>query len=69
MNYFKNILKTFNRPTPEMVAAEELAMAELALLRSQSATEFAKSDVDYQLARIKRLRAYLAEATRKGAPV
>lgn len=69
MNYFKTLFKTFNRPTPEMVAAEELAMAELALLRSQSATEFAKSDVDYQLARIKRLRAYLAEAAKRATPV
>lgn len=51
-----------------MVAAEELAMAELALLRSQSATEFAKSDVDYQLARIKRLRTYLAEAAKRATP-
>jgi hypothetical protein len=65
MTYFKHLLKPFYRATPEMVAAEELAMAELALLRSQSATEFAKSDVDYQLARIKRLRAYLAEAAKK----
>jgi hypothetical protein len=69
MTFLRNLLKPFHRITPEAAAAEELAMAELALLRSQSATEYAKSDVDYQLARIKRLRAYLAEAAKRAAPV
>lgn len=49
----------FARRDPIQEAKDELQEAELALLKSQSAMEYAASDVTYQMARVKRLKHYL----------
>lgn len=50
--------------TPDLarVIADELDEARLALLRAESAVEFAQSDVDYNRARVARLEQYQKEA-------
>jgi hypothetical protein len=55
-------LKTlFRRVTPAEVAAKELAEAELALLTAFTHREYAQSLIDYNEARCKRLRSFLAK--------
>lgn len=56
----QTIRQLFRRLTPAEVAAKELADAELELLSARTGQEFAASVCDYNTARIKRLRAYLA---------
>lgn len=61
-NYYKrpNVLKQlFQRITPSDAIAAELAEAEMALLKAETGVEYAQSLVDYNTARIKRLKAYL----------
>ena len=55
------IKRLFRKPTPQEMAARELADAELSKLEAQSAAEYAKSVVSYNDDRIKRLRKFLAE--------
>jgi len=50
------LLKLFRRPTPAEYMARELADAELELLRAHTAQEYAQSVIDYNVARIARLR-------------
>lgn len=59
MKHFWKILT--RRYTPAEVAAKELAEAELSLLESRTAKEFASSVESYNEARIKRLRKFLSE--------
>ena len=54
----------FTRPTPLARVIDELADAELALLRAETGVEFATSLVSFNKARVKRLSAYMKE----GAP-
>jgi len=58
----QQIRKLMRRLTPEEVAASELADAELSRLEAHSAVEYATSVVNYQNARIKRLRKFLVDA-------
>lgn len=60
MRWIKNLYKM---PTPQMVAAKELAEAELDKLSAQTALERAKAQVDYNTARIQRLRKFLNDTT------
>jgi hypothetical protein len=53
-------------PTPDELAARELAQARRALLEAQSGEEFARSQVRYIQERIARLRAYLADPNEDG---
>jgi hypothetical protein len=55
-------------PTPDELAARELAQARRALLEAQSAQEYARSMVMYNQQRIARLRAYLADPEDNGNP-
>ena len=48
-------------PSPDELAARELAQARRALLEAQTGEEYARSQVTYNQARIARLRAYLAD--------
>lgn len=48
-------------PAPEELAARELTEARKALLMAQTAEEYARSQVDYNRARIARLEAYLRD--------
>ena len=57
--------RVFRRITPAEVAARELAEAELSMLQAQTAREYAESVMSYNLARITRLRKYLATLERK----
>ena len=54
-------ISVFGKLQPAAVAAWELGEAELKLLEAQSAQEYAASVIIYNEARIKRLRAYLAQ--------
>ena len=55
-----NLTRLFRRPTPAELAAKELADAELTLLSANTAKEYADSVIAYNMARIARLREYLA---------
>lgn len=63
MNFINDIKKTFRKLTPIELAAQELVEAEISKLDAESAAEYAKSVVEYNAARIKRLRAYLQTNT------
>lgn len=61
MNFISETWKTLTRTiSPTEMAAKELAEAELRLLEAQSAVEYAKSIVDYNEQRIKRLRKFIS---------
>lgn len=61
MNVFVEMYKKLTRKiTPLEMAASELAEAELRLLESQSAVEYAHAIVAYNQARIKRLKNTIA---------
>jgi hypothetical protein len=55
-NYFK---AWFNKIEPQDAAKKELAEARMALLTAQTGLEWAKSSVEYNQARIKRLEAFV----------
>ncbi len=55
----KNLLQMFKRITPTEAIAAELAEAEMQLLKAETGVEYAQSLVDYNKARVKRLKAYL----------
>jgi hypothetical protein len=54
--------RLFRTPTPKELAARELAEAERAILEALTAREWADAIVQYQTARIKRLREMLSAA-------
>lgn len=58
MNFIKRL---YTRPSPAEIAAKELASAELELLSAQTHKEYAQSLIDYNEARCKRLRTFLAK--------
>lgn len=55
----------YRQPTPLEVVTKELAQAHLAKLEAETAVDYAKSIVDYNNARIKRLEAHLAQHTKE----
>ena len=55
------LLQIFRRPSPAMLAARELALAELSLLEARTGSEWAAAQITYHETRIKRLRKFLAE--------
>ena len=60
IHYIKNAYKT---PSAEAIALRELEDAKRSLLEAQSGREYADSMCKYHEARIKRLTAYLHNAT------
>ena len=56
----QDIKRLFRKLTPAEMAAKELGDAELAVLEARTAHEYAQSMISYHEARIKRLRAFLA---------
>lgn len=54
------IKRLFRRPTPNEMAAKELAEAELSLLEARTAQEYAASIINYRDTQCKRLRKFLA---------
>lgn len=61
----KMLSSIFRKLTPLEVATRELIEAELAKLSAASGREFADSQVKYNEARIVRLKAYIAQATKE----
>lgn len=59
MNYLTNLFKT---PTATQVATSELAQAQRELLVAQSGYEYAKRIAEFNIDRVRRLTAYLADA-------
>lgn len=59
-NWMKNVYAT---PSAEVLALRELEEAKRSLLETQSAREYADSMCKYREAQIKRLTAYLHNAT------
>lgn len=54
------IKRIFRKPTPNEMAAKELAEAELSLLEARTAHEYAASVITYRDTQCKRLRKFLA---------
>jgi len=55
----------FKMPSPLQVAANELAQAELELLKAETGVEFASSLVTFNKQRVKRLKAYMVDINRE----
>lgn len=53
------------RPTSLQIMANELAEAEVLLLRAETGVEYAVSMVSYNKARVKRLKAYITEQNKE----
>jgi hypothetical protein len=64
MNMRETLRILFRKLTPAEVAARELGEAELSLLTASTGKEYAQSLIDYNDARIKRLRKFLASFDR-----
>ncbi len=60
----QQLKRALRRLTPLEMASRELADAELSKLEAQSAAEYARSVVDYNGARISRLKAFIASETK-----
>ena len=63
-----DIKKIFGRITPLQTAANELAEAELALLRAETGVEYAAAQVTFNKQRVKRLRYFIAAESSKEEP-
>jgi len=63
MTIKQDLKAIFGKITPIQTAANELADAELALLRAETGVEWAAAQVTYNKQRVKRLKAYLAQET------
>lgn len=59
MNLMNEIKMMFSRITPAAAIADELAEAEMHLLKSETLREYADAQVSYNKNRIKRLKAYV----------
>lgn len=57
------IRRMLSGPAPEELAARELNDARKSLLMAQTGEEYARSQVEYNRARIARLEAYLRDLT------
>jgi hypothetical protein len=53
------------RPTSLQIMANELAEAEMSLLKAETGVEYAVSMVSYNKARVKRLKAYITEQNKE----
>jgi len=63
-----DLKKIFGRITPLQTAANELAEAELALLRAETGVEYATAQVSFNRQRVKRLRIFIASESVKEDP-
>lgn len=64
MNIYTEIKQFLKMPTSLQVAVNELSSAELELLKAETGVEFASSLVTFNKSRIKRLKAFIADATK-----
>ena len=67
MKLWTDLKNTFRKPTPLEIATVELVEAELAKLEAENGREFADSQVQYNAARIARLKKFIAAATKEEA--
>ena len=67
MRLWTDLKNTFRKPTPLEIATVELVEAELAKLEAETGREFADSQVQYNAARIARLKKFIAAATKEEA--
>jgi hypothetical protein len=67
MRLWTDLKNTFRKPTPLEIATVELVEAELAKLEAETGREFADSQVQYNAARIARLKKFVAAATKEEA--
>lgn len=67
MKLWTDLKNTFRKPTPLEIATVELVEAELAKLEAETGREFADSQVQYNAARIARLKKFIAAATKEEA--
>ena len=65
MRLWTDLKNTFRKPTPLEIATVELVEAELAKLEAETGREFADSQVQYNAARIARLKKFIAAATKE----
>ena len=65
MKLWTDLKNTFRKPTPLEIATVELVEAELAKLEAETGREFADSQVQYNAARIARLKKLVAAATKE----
>jgi hypothetical protein len=65
MKLWTDLKNTFRKPTPLEIATVELVEAELAKLEAETGREFADSQVQYNAARIARLKKFIAAATKE----
>jgi len=59
MSLVNDLVGLFKMPTQTVVAAKELAMAELELLKAETSMEYASAVAAYNRTRIERLKTYL----------
>ena len=67
MTFYQELKMVFKHPTAVQVIANELAEAEFSLLKAETGVEYASALVDYNKARIKRLKAHLAVVSKEKA--
>lgn len=60
---FHFMKRMFKRTTPLQAVADELAEAEMQLLKAETGVEYAQSLVNFNRSRVKRLKAYLVQTT------
>lgn len=58
---FEQIKQIFKRQTSLQVMAQELAEAEMSLLKAETGVEYALSMVHYNKARVNRLKMYITD--------
>lgn len=61
----EQIKQLLKRPTSLQIMANELAEAEVLLLRAETGVEYAVSMVSYNKARVKRLKAYITDQNKE----
>ena len=64
-NLIDQVKQLFKRTTSLQIIVNELAEAEMSLLRAETGVEYALSMVTYNKARVKRLKAYVSELSKE----
>tara|TARA_R110000822_G_scaffold17335_2_gene58475 strand:- start:3439 stop:3642 length:204 start_codon:yes stop_codon:yes gene_type:complete len=65
MSLYAEFKAVFKLPSPLTVATQQLAAAELLLLKAEMAAEYALATVAYTRAQTKRLSAYIEERSKE----
>lgn len=65
MKMFDDFKSIFNKLSPVQVSTDELLEAEMSLLKAETGVEYALSMVQYNKARMKRLKAYINDSNKE----